>query len=116
MSGPIQIAPRLVLLRAADLLRSDGWIQHAHASPHGYCVLGAVRMAADQLVPHRIDPVVWSNLVRRADDMLALKLGHSVGGGPAVRLSVAGWNDWPARTAEEAIALLESTATEPGGE
>lgn len=80
---------RKVALKAAELLREDGWIQGSFCTDEGRCLRGALDVAAEGL--GLSVSKTWNKVYDRV-------------GMPAR------WNDDPARTKEEVLNLLEQIA------
>lgn len=78
------------LLRAAQIIRDNGWTQ-GHYNRHGAsCMVGAIyRADRDPKIVTEAVTVMWSH-GRKAE----------------------GWNDTPGRTAAEVIAALEDAAAD----
>jgi hypothetical protein len=81
---------------AADVLRRDGWTQHAYEAASGErCVLGAL-YACDELPGH------FTRFRVLCD---ALGVDH-VSGYTAACNAIVAWNDDPATTFEQVLAVL----------
>ena len=76
---------RALLLKAANMIETHGWIQGAASNGHGFCALGAICLTGENYCAaidalHRIVPQIMD------------------------------WNDAPGRTKEEVIATLRKAA------
>lgn len=96
-----------IIREAIRLLREEGWGQGAYRTPRGYCLLGSVYRAGGALLgsgmwPDAASPNIYAcgNVVDAVQYVLARQDGM---------VDVATWNDWPYRTADEVIGLLEET-------
>lgn len=97
------MTPSDVLRGAAQLLKEEGWTQHAFLDAHGrMCVTGAINRAANG---GALYVGAEDNVGSAAWRALADKLG----------CRVTDWNDTPGRTAEEVISTLESLADDLEG-
>ena len=79
-----------VLLRAAEKIEREGWIQDMYSNEHGLCLLGALGYPLHE----------GRDEVEEARLRLAMTIR-----GPLTR-----WNDAPGRTKEEVVAKLRSVA------
>lgn len=83
-------AERLTLLKAADVIKAEGWCQNRFHDPKGgYCAQGAIIHAAK-------GDVDW----RAAADRLVIYLG----------CSIQSWNDHPGRDAAQVVTALSRAA------
>jgi len=87
-----------VLNGAADLIERDGWTKGRYADEFGYCIAGAIDVAAgcfdEQLTQEALQ-------ARRA-------VADVVARNPRK------WNDAPGRTKAEVVAALRAAATRAG--
>lgn len=111
---PLSLEVPAVLMRAADIVESDGWTQGAYCRNGAFCTMGAIEKA----VGYRfvIDPTVTNGAYldhKSVTDKKAVAVGAAFA---AVALTVdndlgiAGWNDTTGRTKAEVIAKLRGTA------
>jgi hypothetical protein len=87
-----------VLLDAAELLETEGWIKGSMQNQHGFCMIGAVMAAANQPI---IVFAIAKGPAGEALDQLKIKTNDS---------TIWGWNDHPERTKQEVIDMLRETA------
>ncbi len=100
MHAPLAPEKRL-LLRAADLLREDGFCKGVlHDDEGHHCVVGAIHREGGRDI----------NMIETAIDLLALQLSDITGPGGRAVDRVVWWNNRPERTAEEVIGALELVA------
>lgn len=82
-----------IVLQAADIIEREGFCRRVMFDGHGYCILGAIRLA---LVGHPEPMRLYAAIAER----LYLVIGHR---------SIATWND--THSAAAAIALLRLAAS-----
>lgn len=83
------------LLRAADLLETEGWCQKSGRKDGKRCAAVAIEDAAPS---YEVEDSAW------------LRVYRALGG-----TSIVCWNDAPGRTQEDVTAFLRSVAYLPGG-
>lgn len=101
---PVMEEWRLILLKAADLIRKHGLAKHTQFSNSGsMCIHGAISIAAKG-VPYQGDRVICDAEDKVIYHLISLgKLPkHCSGAGP--------WNNELNRTASEVIEMLETVA------
>ena len=87
--------PAKLLLKAADLIERQGWIQHECQNEGGYCVQGAIKA---------VSPVYdWFGTAAHAG-YKRLRAAVDQGGG------VIGWNDQRERTQAEVVSKMRAVA------
>jgi hypothetical protein len=98
MSKQVLTEERVALLKAADLLESEGWIQGAFYKSTGRCINGALMS-----VMGMFEPYAYNNgkLTSYRAAVTLINLGER---------SVQSWNDAPGRTKEEVVARLRAAA------
>lgn len=80
------------LLKAASILRRDGWCQGQYRKGDKSCLVSAVYRATHYAEPWEDDNGYWGALYQATGSSMGL---------------LSNWNDQPGRTQEEVIELLE---------
>lgn len=94
---------RLHLLKAADLLESNGWCQYTYRDYRGQrCLMGALH---DASWSEQLDDGFGGRLPSVSHSLAVGHLMCRLGG------SISHWNDHPGRTQEEVVAVLREAAT-----
>lgn len=112
MSHELPRTVQTILIGAAHIIRSRGWCRGTLLDEHGaVCLLGAIfeagtgKSAAMFYSDDQCDALTHevSEIVQRMINMRFRGTGEP-------RLTIAGWNDQPMRTAEDVLNILDSAA------
>lgn len=103
------------LLRAADILKREGWCQEQTMDAHGRrCLLGAMGAA---LLDEGIDPMncnVWNpdmqEMKKRVVEVLPVRARDWFAGSDPFGCGITNYNDKICRSSDEAIRILERAA------
>lgn len=100
-----------VLQDAAEVLERDGWDQGEYVTANGYCALGALGKATDELKPSAFTgKLVFAGAMSDNPAASAATLAFLESMGWCDHDEVPDWNDAPGRTKQEVIDAFHLAA------
>ena len=98
MTQPTVVTVKDILLDAAGLIETHGWIRHEYGTPaKGFCAMGALYSACDVRFHDSFKVTLARNALRKA---AGLTNTHSI----------VNWNDYKAESKEQVIETFRKAA------